>query len=185
MIQEILDEAKERMEKAVKVTMDEFKLIRTGHASASIFDSLRVDAYGSKMPLNQLATVQVQDPRNIVIKPFDISTLGEIEKAIQKSELSLNPMNDGKIIRINIPPLTAERRKEYVKLVKNKAEESRIACRNIRRDANEQLKDFEKEGEISEDDAKRGMDSVQKYTDEYISKINDLLEHKENEIMEV
>jgi ribosome recycling factor len=185
MIEDILSESKERMEKAVKVLVDEFKTIRTGHASASIFDSLRVDAYGSKMPLNQLATVHVQDAKSIVIKPFDMSTLGDIEKAIQKSELSLNPMNDGNIIRINIPPLTAERRKEYVKLVKNKAEESRIAIRNIRRDANDQFKEFEKEGEISEDDSKRGQEQIQKLTDDLIERINEILDQKEKEILEV
>jgi ribosome recycling factor len=177
--------AEEKMKKAVKALEDEFKTIRTGRASAALFDNIRVDYYDQKVPLNQVATVSVPEARLVIIQPWDRSVLSEIEKAIQKSELSVNPNNDGKVIRISIPPLTEERRKELVKVAKNIAEKSRITVRNIRRDVNDELKKMQKDSEISEDESKRGMDEIQKLTDTYIDQVNTILEHKEKEIMEI
>lgn len=178
-------ETEEKMKKSLKALADDLSGIRTGRASAALFDKIRVDYYGNPTPLNQLATVSIPEARLVVIQPWDKSVLGDIEKAIQKSELSLNPNNDGKVIRINIPPLTEERRKEYVKIAKNMAEQSRVAVRNIRRDANEELKNMQKAGDISEDEEKRGADEVQKLTDRYIEEINKHLEEKEHEILEI
>ncbi len=180
-----ISQAEERMTKSLAALQDDFNTIRTGRASASLFDKIQVEYYGQKTPLNQLATISIPEARLVVIQPWDKSLLGEIEKAIQMSELSVNPNNDGKVIRINIPPLTEERRKEYVKVAKNMAEQSRVAIRNIRRDANDDLKKQQKAGEISEDEEKRLTDEVQKLTDTYIEKINELLEKKEKEILEV
>jgi ribosome recycling factor len=174
-----------RMQKSVASLQDEFNTIRTGRASASLFDKIRVDYYGQKTPLNQVATISIPEARLVVIQPWDKSLLGEIEKALQMSELSINPNNDGKVIRINIPPLTEERRKEFVKIAKNMAEQARVAIRNIRRDANEDLKKQEKAGEISVDDEKRAQEETQKKTDSHIEKINEVLSAKEKEIMEV
>ncbi len=178
-------QAEEKMEKSLAALQDDFNTIRTGRASASLFDKIRVEYYGQKTPLNQVATISIPEARLVVIQPWDKSLLGEIEKAIQMSELSVNPNNDGKVIRINIPPLTEERRKEYVKVAKNMAEQSRVAIRNIRREANEDLKKQQKAGDISEDDEKRLADEVQKLTDTYVDKINVLLDTKEKEILEV
>ena len=178
-------QADEKMGKSVAALQEEFNTIRTGRASASLFDKIRVEYYGQRTSLNQVATISIPEARLVVIQPWDKSLLGEIEKSIQTSELSVNPNNDGKVIRINIPPLTEERRKEYVKVAKNMAEQSRVAIRNIRREANEELKKQQKSGEISEDDEKRMTDEIQKLTDTYIEKINDLLEAKEKEILEV
>ena len=177
--------AEEKMKKAVKALEDEFKTIRTGRASAALFDNIRVDYYEQKVPLNQVATVSVPEARLVIIQPWDRSILSEIEKAIQKSELSVNPNNDGKVIRISIPPLTEERRRELVKLAKSIAEKSRITIRNIRRDVNDELKKMQKDSEIGEDESKRGMDEIQKLTDGYIEQINSILEGKEKEIMEI
>ena len=177
--------AEEKMKKAVKALEDEFKTIRTGRASAALFDNIRVDYYDQKVPLNQVATISVPEARLVIIQPWDRSVLSEIEKAIQKSELSVNPNNDGKVIRISIPPLTEERRKELVKVAKNIAEKSRITVRNIRREVNDELKKMQKDSEISEDASKRGMDEIQKLTDTYIDQVNTILEHKEKEIMEI
>jgi len=173
------------MKKSVKSLDDEFNTIRTGRASASLFDKIKVEYYGNPTPLNQVATISVPEARLVVIQPWDKSVIGQIEKAIQKSELSLNPVNDGKVIRINIPPLTEERRKEYVKMAKNLAEQARVAIRNIRRDANDDLKKSQKASDISEDEEKRNEDEVQKLTDKYIEEINKLLEDKEKEILEI
>ncbi|WP_455381697.1 ribosome recycling factor [Salinispira pacifica] len=178
-------ETEEKMKKSLKSLADDLAGIRTGRASAALFDKIRVDYYGNPTPLNQLATVSIPEARLVVIQPWDKSSLGEIEKAIQKSELSLNPNNDGKVIRINIPPLTEERRKEYVKVAKNMAEQARVAIRNIRRDANDELKSMQKSGDISEDQEKRGADEIQKLTDHYIEEINKHLEAKEHEILEI
>jgi ribosome recycling factor len=178
-------ETEEKMKKAVKALEDEFKTIRTGRASAALFESIRVDYYDQKVPLNQVATISVPEARLVVIQPWDRSVLSEIEKAIQKSELSMNPNNDGKVIRINIPPLTEERRKELAKLARNIAEKSRIAIRNIRRDGNDELKNLQKSSDISEDESKRGHDEIQKLTDKYIEEVNNLVEAKEKEIMEI
>ncbi len=182
---EVKSRTEEKMKKSLAALRDEFNTIRTGRASASLFDRVRVDAYGQKTPLNQVATVSVPEARLVVIQPWDKGLLGEIEKAIQTSELSVNPANDGKVIRITIPPLTEERRKEYVKLAKSHAEQCRVAIRNVRRDANEELRKRQKAGEISEDIEKRGVDEVQKLTDHFVSEIDKLLDAKEKEILEV
>lgn len=173
-----------RMDKTIAALKDEFKALRTGRASASIFDRVRVDYYGTPTPLNQVSTISVPEARSIVIQPFDKSLISEIEKAILKSELGLNPSNDGKVIRISIPPLTAERRKELVKQAKSISENSRVAIRNIRRDGNDELKKQQKDGTITEDDLKTGEADLQKSTDKYIQDINKILEEKEKEIME-
>ncbi len=184
-MKEIIADAKERMGKSIDSLKDDFNTIRTGRASTSLFDKIRVEYYGNPTPLNQVATISVPEARLVVIQPWDPSVLGEIEKAIQKSELSLNPNNDGKVIRINIPPLTEERRKEYVKMAKNMAEQARVAVRNIRRDANDSLKKLQKDSTITEDDEKKGMDEIQQMTDESVEKIDKILEEKEKEIMEI
>ena len=181
----VKDRTSERMKKSVNSLSDEFNTIRTGRASASLFDKIKVDYYGQKTALNQVATISVPEARLVVIQPWDKSLLSEIEKAIQTSELSINPNNDGKVIRISIPPLTEERRKEYVKIAKNMAEQSRVAIRNIRRDANEELKKQKKSGEVGEDEEKRHEDEIQKLTDSFIEEIGKLLENKEKEILEI
>jgi len=177
--------AEERMKKTLANLKDGFSSLRTGRASAALFDKIRVDAYGEKSPINQVANISIPEARLIVIQPWDKALIGEIEKAIRSSELSLNPSNDGKVIRISIPPLTGERRKELVKLAKNNAEQSRVAIRNIRRDGNEELKKLSKESKITEDEESKITDELQKLTDLYIGKINQVLEEKEKEIMEV
>ena len=177
--------AEEKMRKAVKALDDEFKTIRTGRASAALFENIRVDYYEQKVPLNQVATISIPEARLVIIQPWDRSVLPEIEKAIQKSELSVNPNNDGKVIRIAIPPLTEERRRELGKVAKNIAEKSRVSIRNVRRDTNEEIKKKEKDSSLSEDQAKRGMDDIQKLTDKYIEEINSVLARKDKEIMEI
>lgn len=174
----------ERMKKTIAALKDEFNTIRTGRASASLFDKVRVDYYGDKTPLSQVATISIPEARLVVIQPWDKALIGEIEKAIQKSELSLNPSNDGKVIRIAIPPLTEERRKELAKQAKAQAEQSRVAIRNIRRDGNEELKKSQKDGGMTEDELKATEDDLQKSTDKFIQEINKILEDKEKEIME-
>lgn len=177
--------AEQRMKKSISNLEEEFNALRTGRASAALFDKIRVDYYGTPTPLNQVANISIPEARLIVIQPWDRGIIGEIEKAIQKSELSLNPSNDGKVIRINIPPLTEDRRKELVKMAKNIAEQSRVAVRNIRRDGNDELKKLTKSGDLSEDDEKRGTEEIQKLTDSFIEQINSLLAAKEKEILEV
>jgi ribosome recycling factor len=184
-MESVLKQTEAKMKKTLAALEDEFNTLRTGRASASLFDKVRVEYYGNQTPLNQVATISVPEARLVVIQPWDKSVIGDIEKAIQKSELSLNPSNDGKVIRISIPPLTEERRKEYVKVAKNMAEQSRVSLRNLRRDANDELKAAEKEGELSEDEEKRAEDSVQKLTDSYVEQINSKLEEKEKEILEL
>jgi ribosome recycling factor len=174
----------ERMKKSIAALRDELNTIRTGRASASLFDKVRVDYYGDKSPLSQVATISIPEARLVVIQPWDKGLIGEIEKAIQKSELSLNPSNDGKVIRIAIPPLTEERRKELAKQAKAQAEQSRVAIRNIRRDGNDDLKKLEKEGTLTEDGLKTVEEELQKSTDKFIQEINKILEDKEKEIME-
>ena len=173
-----------RMEKTVNALKEENNSIRTGRASASIFDKVRVDYYGTPTPLNQVGTISIPEARMIVVSPFDKSLIGAIEKAIQKAELGLNPSNDGKVIRIAIPPLTAERRKDLVKQAKATAENYRTTIRNVRRDGNEDLKKQQKAGEITEDQLKLESDKLQKLTDKYIEEINKAYEAKEKEIME-
>lgn len=173
-----------RMEKTVNALKEEYNSIRTGRANASILDRVRVDYYGTPTPINQVGTISIPDARSIVISPFDKSVLGDIEKAIQKAELGLNPGNDGKVIRISIPPLTADRRKELVKQAKTTAENYRTTIRNIRRDGNDDLKKQQKTGEITEDQLKTETDKLQKLTDKYIDEINKVYDSKEKEIME-
>ena len=174
----------ERMEKSNASLKDSFNAVRTGRASAALFDKVRVDYYGSKSPLNQVATISIPEARSVIIQPFDKTLIGEIEKAIQTADLGLNPSNDGKVIRIAIPPLTAERRKELVKQVKSIAETSRTAIRNIRRDGNDELKKMQKSGELTEDGLKQEEDKLQKLTDKYIAEINKIYDSKEKEILE-
>lgn len=173
------------MEGAIEALKKDFGGIRTGRASLALLDGIMVDYYGTLTPLQQLASLSVPESRQIAIQPWEQRIIQEIEKAIMKSDLGLTPSNDGKIIRINIPPLTEERRKQLVKVVKKRAEEAKIAVRNIRRDSNEELKKLEKDKHLSEDDAKKSHDEIQKLTDGFIAKVDDVLKHKENEIMEV
>ncbi len=184
MKEEILDEAREKMSNSVDALKREFNRIRTGRASTALLDGIKVEAYETQMPLDQVATVSIPESRLITIKPWDQSIIGEVEKAILKSELGLTPMNDGKIIRISIPPLTEERRKELAKLARKTAEEGKIAIRNHRREANEMLKELKNEKEISEDDMFKAQDDVQKLTDEFIGKVDEITAEKEKEIME-
>jgi ribosome recycling factor len=184
MIDEVLSECSEKMAKSIDALKKDFTRIRTGRASTAILDGIKVDCYETQMPLEQLASLSVPESRLITIKPWDQSVIGEIEKAILKSELGLTPMNDGKIIRIPIPPLTEERRRELVKVAKKMAEEGKISVRNHRRDSNEMLKELKNEKEISEDDFFRAQEEVQKITDEYTKKIDEVTAEKENEIME-
>ncbi|MEJ2726567.1 MAG: ribosome recycling factor [Deltaproteobacteria bacterium] len=184
MIDEILSECQQKMAKSIDALKREFTRIRTGRASTALLDGIKVDCYETQMPLEQVASLSVPESRLITIKPWDQSIIGEIEKAILKSELGLTPMNDGKIIRIPIPPLTEERRRELVKVAKKMAEEGKISIRNHRRDSNELLKELKNEKEISEDDFFRSQEEVQKVTDEYIKKIDEITAEKEKEIME-
>jgi ribosome recycling factor len=184
MIDDIYQETKEHMAKSVKALGNEFKKVRTGRASLAILDGIRVDYYGTLTPLNQMASLSVPESRLITIQPWDVSVIKEIEKALLKSDLGLTPSNDGKIIRISIPPLTEERRKELVKVIHKISEEHKIAVRNIRRDSNDLLKSLKKEGDISEDDAFKAQDEVQKITDEHIKEIDDITKEKEKEILE-
>lgn len=181
----VISSAKERMEKAISAYTRELASIRAGRANASLLDKISVDYYGAPTPINQLAGVSVPEARLLVIQPYDKTILGDIEKAIMKSDLGLNPTSDGSIIRIAIPALTEERRKELVKVVKKESEEAKIAIRNIRRDANDDLKKLEKNGEITEDDLRGYSDDIQKMTDSHINKIDDITKDKEKEILEV
>lgn len=178
-------EVKQRMEKTIESLRSEFAKLRTGRASVALLDGIRVDSYGSLMALNQVASLSVSDSRTIVISPWDKSLLQEIERAIHKSDLGLQPVNDGKLVRISIPPLTEERRKDLVKVAKRVGEESRVAIRNSRRDANETVKKVQKEGKISEDDLKKWEGEIQKMTDQYVAQIDTVLANKEKEIMEI
>jgi ribosome recycling factor len=184
MIESTLQETKERMAKTIDDLENELKRVRTGRASLSLLDGIRVDYYGTQTPLNQMASLSVPESRLIVIQPWDVSAIKEIEKAILKSDLGLTPSSDGKLIRISIPPLTEERRKELVKVVSKMCEEHKIAARNIRRDANELIKGFKKDGDVAEDDAFKAQDSIQKITDEFITEIDDIYKAKEKEILE-
>lgn len=185
MIKEVTGEAEERMKKAIDVMRKDYGSMRAGRATPALLDKVMVDYYGVPTPINQMANISVPEPRLLSIQPWDKSVISSIEKAIQKSDLGLTPNNDGSIIRLAIPQLTQERRNELVKMAKKKAEDARVAIRNVRRDANDQLKDLEKEKEISEDDEKRAQEEVQKLTDKYIKEVEVILEHKEQEIMEV
>ena len=184
MKEEILSECQQKMITTIDALKKEFMRIRTGRASTSLLDGIKVNCYDTQMPLDQVASISIPESRLITIKPWDQSIMGEIEKSILKSELGLTPMNDGKIIRIPIPPLTEERRKELAKLARKMAEDGKISIRNHRREANELLKELKQEKEISEDDMYKGQDGVQKITDEHIKKIDQITTEKENEIIE-
>lgn len=185
MIDDVLLEIEEKMEKAVAALRSDLLVIRTGRASPALVEKLMVECYGSTMPLNQMATIAVPEARLLTIRPWDISVIGNIEKAILKSDLGLTPNNDGKIIRLGIPALTDERRRDLAKMVSRRVEEARVALRNLRRDGLKDLGDLEKDKEISEDDFYKGKDDLQKLTDDYIKKADELGELKQAEIMEV
>jgi ribosome recycling factor len=185
MIKDLLAETENHMKGAIEATKKELASVRTGRASASILDRVVVEYYGASTQLNQLANISVPEARMIVIQPWDKSSLGAIEKAIQKADLGLNPVNDGIIIRLPVPQLTEERRKDLVKVVKKEAEDKRIVIRNLRREANEKIKVLEKDIKASEDEGKRALEEIQKLTDKYIAEIDKLVEHKEKEILEV
>ena len=185
MIDEIMQDGKTRMEEVIVATKRAFSSIRTGRANPALLDRIMVSYYGSPTPLNQMASVSVPEPRLLVITPWDKGSIKDVEKAILMSDLGLVPSNDGTVIRIAIPTLTEERRKELVRLVRKDAEEHRVAVRNIRRDLNDAVRKLEKGGDISEDESRRIQDDVQKQTDHFISEIDELLAAKEKEIMEV
>ncbi len=185
MIQESMDEARERMEGAIEALRGDLAGIRTGRATPALVQGVKVEYYGVPTPLNQLATISAPEPQLLTIRPFDKSSLGLIEKAILKSELGLTPNNDGRIIRLVIPRLTEERRHELVRVVGRRLEEARVAVRNVRRDVLNDLRFFEKEKEISEDDFHRGKDELQQLTDEFIDRVAEIGKHKEQEILEV
>ena len=185
MVDEIFEDLKERMGKSIDSLKREYSRLRTGRASVSLLDGIRVSYYDTPTPLNQMASLAIPEPRLIVIQPWDKTAIGDIEKAILKSELGLTPMNDGKIIRIAIPPLTEERRKELVKVARKMSEDNKVAIRNIRRDANDMLKDLKTEKEITEDELYRSQDEVQKITDDFISQVDELCAAKEKEILEI
>jgi ribosome recycling factor len=185
MVEDVLEDAKRRMDKTIEHIRQDFTGIRTGRASASLLNRVNVSYYGQQTPLNQIASITVPEPTLLVVSPYDKSIIGDIEKAIMQSDLGLNPMNDGNIIRLPIPKLTEERRKEMTKVVRAKAEDGRVALRNVRRDAIEELRSLEKEGDITKDDLHRGQEEIQKLTDKHIGETDDMLKTKEKELLEV
>lgn len=184
-MRETIKKTKQHMDKASEVLREELKTLRTGRASLAILDAVRVDYYGNPTPLNQVANLGIPEPSLIVIQPWDPTLIAAIEHAIQKANLGLNPMNDGKAIKLPVPPPTQERRKELVKVAHDFAERARTAVRNVRRDGNDELKALEKKGTISEDDLHRGLEEIQKATDDHIAQIGQVLATKEKEILEV
>jgi ribosome recycling factor len=185
MINDVIADARSRMQKAIEAVRHEFASLRTGRASPTLLEQIRVDYYGVATPITQVATVSVPEPRLLVIAPWDKKMVKDIEKAILKSELGLMPSSDGTHVRVPIPPLTQERRKELAKVAHKHAEEGRVAIRNVRREAKEMIEDLEEEGDVSEDDSKRGLDELQKLTDKFIAEVDALLAAKEKEILEV
>ena len=185
MIDDLLKDADRRMDKSVEAAAHEFTTVRTGRASAGLLDRIEIDYYGQKTPLKQLATVNVPEPRLLTVQPYDPGSVKTIERAIQESDLGLTPSNDGKVIRLPIPQLTEERRKELVKVVRHLAEEGRVAVRNIRRDVMHDLKELVKEGDVGDDEERRAEERAQKQTDDHVKRIDELLKRKEEEIMEV
>lgn len=185
MTEETLLEAAEKMEKAVGVAKEEFAGIRTGRPSPATFNRITVEYYGAPTPINQLASFQVPEPRMVVVSPFDKSALQSIEKAIRNSDLGVNPANDGQIIRVVFPDLSEERRREYVKVVRGKAEEGRVSIRNVRRHAKDSLDKAVKGGEIGEDEGRRAQDELEELTHKYVAEVDELLRHKESELLEV
>jgi ribosome recycling factor len=180
-----VEDAKKRMDDALDALKREFATVRTGKATPALLDTVRVDAYGSKMPLNQVATVSTPESSLIVVQPFDKSLIGDIERGIQSADLGLNPANDGNVIRVPIPPLNEERRREFVKVLHKMAEEGRISIRHARRTVREEIHQLVKEHEIGEDDGRRREDALEKLTQEYSDKIDELLKHKEDEVMAI
>ena len=185
MIADVEKDAERRMVKAVEAAQHDYQTIRTGRANPVLLERINVDIYGTSMPINQVANISVPEPRLLVIAPWDKSTMQHIERAIIKSDLGLTPMSDGNVIRLNIPQLTEERRRDLIKMLHKKAEEHRVAIRNIRRDANEELKSLEKSHQSAEDETHRAQEQIQKLTDKYISQLDDLTSVKEAELMEV
>ncbi|MFO8091396.1 MAG: ribosome recycling factor [Desulfatiglandaceae bacterium] len=181
---EIISEAKQKMSQSIEALKRDFNRVRTGRATPALLDGIKVECYGALMPIDQVASISVPESRLITIQPWDQSIIGDIEKSILKSELGLTPMNDGKLVRISIPPLSEERRKELAKVARKMAEESKVSVRNHRRDANDTLKDLKKEKEISEDELHRVLDQVQKITDDFIEEIDKVTADKEKEIIE-
>jgi ribosome recycling factor len=184
-IDEFIQDATRRMDRSVDATREHLNTVRTGRASPALLDRVHVDYYGQPTPLRQLATIGAPEPRLLTVQPFDPSSLKAIEKAIQESDLGLTPSNDGKLIRLPIPQLTEERRKEYVRLARQMAEEGRVAVRNVRRDVMHHLKELVQNGEVGDDEERRAEERVQKLTDEHVKRIDELVKHKEAEIMEV
>ena len=185
MIEDFIQDATRRMDRSIDAAHDHFNTVRTGRASAALLDRIQVDYYGSATPLKQLATISAPEPRLLTIQAFDPSSIKAIERAIQESDLGLTPSNDGKLIRLPIPQLTEERRKELVRVVRQMAEESRVAVRNVRRDVMHDLKELVHNGDVGDDEERRAEDRVQKLTDEHVKRIDELLKSKEAEIMEV
>ena len=185
MIENFIGDATQRMDKSVEATHEHFNSVRTGRASSALLDRITIDYYGTPTPLKNLATINAPEPRMLTIQPFDPSSIKQIEKTIQESDLGLTPSNDGKVIRLPIPQLTEERRKELVKLVRQMAEEGKVAIRNIRRDAIKHLEELVKNGDVGDDEERAAENRVQKVTDDHVSKIDELVKHKEAEIMEV
>jgi ribosome recycling factor len=185
MTKDVIKDMKAHMDKTVDALRREYQKVRTGRANLGLLDDIRVDYYGTPSPLSQVATLAVPEPRTITLQPWEAKTIPAIEKAIMNANLGLTPANDGKVIRLNLPALTEERRKDIVKQLKKMAEDAKVAVRNIRRDANDELKKLEKEKKISEDDLKRSEKEVQDVTNSYVAKIDEVLAHKEKEVMEV
>ena len=184
-IEEFLEDAKRRMDRSIETTRTEFNGVRTGRASAALLDRITIDYYGTQTPLKNLATIGAPEPRLLTVQPFDPTQIKAIEKAVQESDLGLTPSNDGKMIRLPIPQLTEERRSELVKIVRQLAEDGKVAIRNVRRDVDKHLKELKTKGDVGEDDERRAEDRVQKLTDEHTGKIDELLKRKEAEITEV
>lgn len=185
MTKDVIANMKSHMEKSVEALRKEYQKVRTGRASTALLDDIKVDSYGTPSPLNQVATLAVPEPRTITIQPWEPKMIAVIEKAIMKSELGLNPVNDGKLIRLVLPPLTEERRKDIVKGLKKQGEDTKVAVRNIRRDAIDSLKKLEKDKQITEDELKRAEKEVQTLTDGFVTKVDEVFAHKEKEVMEV
>ncbi len=185
MIDDILLEAEEKMEKAISVAREDFSGLRTGRVNPAMFAKINVDYYGAPTPLNQLASFHAADARMMLITPFDRNSLHQVEKAIRDSDLGVNPATDGNVVRVVLPQLTEERRKEYIKIARHKAEDARVSIRSVRRHAKEQLEKLKKDGDAGEDDVKRGLAHLEEVTHEHVAKVDEILKHKEEELLEV
>ncbi len=184
-IDEVLLDAEAKMDKAIAVAREDFSTIRTGRATSAMFNKVMVDYYGTFTPVNQLASFQIPEPRSVLITPYDKGSMVAIEKALRESDLGINPNNDGNVIRVNLPQLTEERRKEYIKVAKHKAEDARVSVRNIRRHAKDALDKLQKDGDVGEDDVRRGEKSLDDFTHKHVEHIDEILKHKEAELLEV